>query len=363
MPASEASGYYQTAYNAAKKIIDEGPFSLYNADADKVENFKNVFLKKKHSEAIMVKQHDGPGHASGGGQATWSWDVMEAPEPTAWGVGNIHMPYLDFVEEFEYTDGRPGTLDRNAVQQGLWTMEELWQGRDPRFYASIWTNGTPWREAKGGYVFGNNVVDMHNGLITPGGETIRGTIAQYAGVAATGAQISMHVSRGNIVNPGFGIMKYLDPSADNLIWLAESRTDYLIFRYAEILLNYAEAAFELNRPDDALAAVNQVRSRAGIALLSAIDRDKIRHERKIELAFENHRYWDLRRWREAESKLTRTFSGLQYILDYTTKKFKIEFTDNVDGNNPPRFIARNYYFPITRARTGANPNLIENPGY
>jgi hypothetical protein len=172
-----------------------------------------------------------------------------------------------------------------------------------------------------------------------------------------------HAQR-NVVNTGFGIMKYLDPTANNMIWFCESRTDYQIFRYAEILLNYAEAAFELGRSNDALNAVNQIRSRAGIVSLSSIDREKIRHERKVELAFENHRYWDLRRWREAETQLSRSFSGLQYILDYNTKKFKIVVVDDVDGTyNRPHFFARNYYFPITRARTGANPNLEENPDY
>jgi hypothetical protein len=363
IPAGEASGYYRTAFNSAEKIMSEGPFTLYNTDADKIENFKNIFLKKKHGEAIMVKQHGGPGPETGGGQTTWSWDIMEAPEPTAWGVGNYHMPYLEMIEEFEYADGRPGTLDRNAIQQGLWTMDELWKERDPRFYASVWTNGTSWREANGGYVFGANVIDMHNGLIMPDGEIIRGNAAQYEGISATGAQLYNHVG-ASIINPGFGIMKYLDPSANNLIWFGESRTDYQIFRFAEILWNYAEAAFETGRAGEALNAINRVRERAGIALLTSIDREKIRHERKIELAFENHRYWDLRRWREAETALTRSFSGLQYILDYNTGKFKIVVIDDVDGTtNPPHFYARNYYFPITKARIGANPNLVENPGY
>ena len=159
-------------------------------------------------------------------------------------------------------------------------------------------------------------------------------------------------------------MKYLDPSADNMSWLCESRTDYQIFRFAEILLNYAEAAFELGKPDDALDAVNQIRRRAGVKELPSIDRDKIRHERKVELAFENHRYWDLRRWREAETALTRSFSGLQYIYDYKSGKFKVVVIEDVDGTTAsPTFYNQNYYFPITKARRAANPNLIENPGY
>ena len=129
-------------------------------------------------------------------------------------------------------------------------------------------------------------------------------------------------------------------------------------------MNYAEAAYELNKPDEALDAVNDIRERAGIKLLDEIDMDKIRHERKVELAFENHRYWDLRRWRTAEKELTRSFSGLQYQYDYASGKFKVLVINDVDGvTAPPRFLKKNYYFPITKARTAANPNLKENPLY
>ncbi len=79
-------------------------------------------------------------------------------------------------------------------------------------------------------------------------------------------------------------MKYVDPSANNMIWLCESRTDYMIFRYGEILLNMAEAAYELGKDGEALEFVNQIRKRAGINKLTSIDLDKIKHERKVELA-------------------------------------------------------------------------------
>lgn len=362
IPQNEANIYYEIAYNSAKKIMDESPFALYDVNADKVQNFKDVFLVKKNSEAIFVKQHGGLGFQDGG-LATWSWDVIECPRPQVWGIGNAHAPYLEMAEEFEYTDGTSGTFNRDVLQSKLWTMDELWKDRDPRFYASIWTNGTTWKDAIGGKIFGNNVIDMHNGLIKPDGTVITGLSQSYEGVPATGDQLTLFLT-WNEISPGFGIMKYLDPTADNMKWLCESRTDYQIFRYAEILLNYAEAAFELGKTGEALSAINQIRKRAGIKQLTAIDRDKIRHERKVELAFENHRYWDLRRWRTAETELTRSFSGLQYLYDYVSKKFKVLVIENVDGSTAtPTFPSHNYYFPITKARIGANPNLEENPGY
>ena len=129
-------------------------------------------------------------------------------------------------------------------------------------------------------------------------------------------------------------------------------------------MNYAEAAFELGKPADALDAINQIRNRAGIAPLTSITRDQVRHERRVELAFEGHRYWDLRRWRTAVTDLSKTWSGIRYVLDIATGKYKIIIVNNIDGaSNVPQFRPENYYFPITIARTSNNPNLVENPGY
>ena len=105
-------------------------------------------------------------------------------------------------------------------------------------------------------------------------------------------------------------MKLLDENVGIGGTWSNSGTDYIVFRYAEVLLNFAEAAFELGKEGEAIIPVNQIRSRAGISSLSSITRDQIRHERKVELAFEGHRYWDLRRWRTATTELTRSFSEI-----------------------------------------------------
>ena len=120
--------------------------------------------------------------------------------------------------------------------------------------------------------------------------------------------------------------------------------------------------FELGK-GDAMSLINELRDRAGIEPLKSVALDKIKHERKVELAFENHRYWDLRRWRDAETALTRSFTGIRYVYDWASKEFLIEFIPNIDGQNQPTFPERCYYFPITLARISANPSLVENPGY
>ena len=346
---SQATSYYQKAYDASLQVINSGVYQLYNNDADKVKNFRNIFMVKKNSEVIFAKQHNFV-DALGGGGATWSYDFVQRPKPHAWNGGMGNEPYLEMAEEFEYNDGTSGKLDRTVIQNKLWSIDELWGKKDPRFFATLYTMETPWR---------GGMVDFHKGLITPDGKILDSGSDAYQGVAAWGNQ---NMWGGGDFGTGFGVMKLLDEQVGIGGTWSNSGTDYIVFRYAEVLLNFAEAAFELGKSGDALNAVNQIRSRAGIAALTSVNREKIRHERKVELAFEGHRYWDLRRWRTAKTSLTGTFSGLRYILDYTTRKYKLQVLDNIDGR-PAMFNDQNYYFPISLKRTGANKNLVENPGY
>jgi hypothetical protein len=341
---SLSAAYYQKAYDAAKKIIDSQRFSLYDRNPDKAANFRNLFLDEANNpEAIFTILHNTTPRESGGNGTVY--DYFQAPWPNAWGLGNQDQPYLEMVEEFEYTDGRPGKLDRGAVQGKLWTIEELWKDKDPRFFASIYTQGTSWK---------GRPLDFHKGLILPNG-TIQND-GSYEGVLANGNQ--------NINGTAFGVLKYLNETNDLALTTGTSDTDYLVFRYGETLLNFAEAAFELGKTNEALDALNQVRARAGIAPLSNIDREKIQHERKVELFAEGHRYWDARRWRTAVNDFSINQSGLQYILDFASGKYKVVVRENMDPvTTPPKFYERNYYFPITPPRTGQNPNLVENPGY
>lgn len=347
IPSGKATMYYEAAYDASKTIMESGWHALYDEDADKVQNFKNIFLVENHREVIFAKRHDDVNQFTGGNG--WNIDWFQCPRPQGWGRGLYDGAYLELAESFEYVDGTPGALDRAAVETGLWTIEELWGNRDPRFYATFYTQETPWK---------GNTLDFHKGIRLPDG-TIR-TDGSYGGIPANGDQ--------DVDGTCIGFMKYLNEAKDNLsgtqsAW-PDSGQDWLIFRYAEILLNYAEAAYELGRISDAVSAINQVRQRAGIALLTDISREKIRNERKVELTFEGHRYWDLRRWRTAVTDLSKWWSGIRYILDVETGKYQIRIVEKIDGStNVPQFRPENYYFPITVARTANNPNLVENPGY
>jgi hypothetical protein len=341
IPANKAQTLWKASYDASMAIINSGKYALYNKyPTDKAKNYQQIFLDERNVETIFAKQYTGQGGIG------HNWEFLQVPRTFhRWGGGQQSSPYWEMAEEYENIDGTSGKIDRNLLTGKLWTMEELYGNKDPRFKASIYTQNTPW--------LGTNL-QMYSGIITEQGTTI--TTGSYKGIMAVGKD-------RRLPQMAFGVLKFLDPTIKIGNW-DYSKTDWIIFRYGEILLNLAEAAFELGKAGEALDDVNEVRTRAGIAPLSSIDRNAIRHERKVELAFEGHRYWDLRRWRVAVNELTRDFSSIRYLLDYTTLKFKVEKVEKVDGTTAsPVFYERNYYFPITPTRIANNSNLVENPGY
>lgn len=343
IPADKAPAYYKIAYDAASDIITSRKFELYNKHSDKTENFKNIFLDEGNVETIWAVRHlGGTRNAS-----FWTYDFVQCPK-NAWGAGNKDMPYLEFVEEFEHIDGTSGKFDATVFDGRLWSLDDLWANRDPRLFATVYTQGT---------MFQGKMIDYHKGLILPDG-TIQDDTGSYEGVLTRG-NYGVDGSMGS----SFGVMKYLDPNNDNNTWTNESSTDYIVFRYAETLLNFAEAALQLGYADEALEKVNMVRERAGIAPLTSVDHKAIEHERKVELAFEGHRYWDARRWRVAADELKGDRHGLQFILDYNTRNYRIKKIPISTGALSLRFPESNYYLPIGLSRIGVNSNLIENPGY
>ncbi|HTE31441.1 MAG TPA: RagB/SusD family nutrient uptake outer membrane protein, partial [Chryseolinea sp.] len=156
--------------------------------------------------------------------------------------------------------------------------------------------------------------------------------------------------------------KYIDGSG---VKIAEnqSKTNWIVFRLAEVYLTKAEAEFELGNKGVAADALNETRSRAGISLVdeATITRDKVRTERRSELAFEEQRWWDLRRWRIAESVLNGRFQGLEIIFHYESGKY---YFIPFDAESFSRvFRPEHYYNSITTARINNNPMLVENPLY
>jgi hypothetical protein len=149
--------------------------------------------------------------------------------------------------------------------------------------------------------------------------------------------------------------------------------NFPIFRYAEILLNYAEALNESGNTAEAFNQLKAIRLRAGIPLgttpgfqhglsvtmTQAEMRIAIRNERRIELAFEEHRFWDIRRWKIAETVANREVYGIRAtVAGAGVFTYAVEPVDRLYFN--PQ---KNYFYPIAFAEMNANPNMDQNPGY
>lgn len=366
IPASEADRYFQASYDASKTITESGQYALYNKKPDdKAQNFCDMFLKGNgdNGEYIFQKQY-----SVAGGKAH-SWDKRNAPfsyRAGGWGCGIA--PTLELVEAYEYVDGSEGTLkiaDANGKQVRYDDPIDIFKNKDPRLFASVYLPGSPCQSTK---------IEWKRGIIVSDNERYQATSQPDGGntIVINGTTYSTSgkdggADAGDASKTGFYQKKFFDETLTDMN-MNKSETPWPVFRLGEMYLNLAEAAMELNKSSEALDAINKIRERAGIALLTNINIEKIRHERRVELAFEGHRFWDMKRWRIAHLNVEQGglngFRGTALYPWYDIRDGKYVFEI---GKNAPKqvriFLEKNYYTKINQDDMNSNPNLIQNPGY
>lgn len=363
IPSAEADRFFQAAYDAAEDVIALGKYSLYNKSADKVTNFQNLFLEEGNSEAIL-SEHFLYGYK------THRWDCYVIPfgirGPNGW--SSRINPTLDVVEQFEYIDGSDGVLNIGTPANPVYytNAPDLFANKDPRFHASVIV---PFSTFKG------SVIDIQTGIYDRGVKIEGDYSAIYDTVQHKidpNGQIrlgGLSGTTGTEVTPtGFNMKKYVDYNlpGDAVVWTANvgSTQPWMILRYGEVLLNYAEAAVEMEMISDAKDKINQIRARAGIALLDDADITvaRVRKERNNELAFENHRWYDLRRWRQSNIVMNNTWPRMLKVY-YDVQKKAYRFESANGGKYQKTFDPRAYYERIPTSELTLNPNLVPNPGY
>ncbi len=349
IPVSRANEFYQKASDAADLVIQSNNYSLYNpVPGNKSENYRRIFIDPNHSEIIFERVYDGINRGHG-------WDCYNGPWPFA-ARGGVIDPTLDFILGFENIDGSSeqpvfgeNVLYNNATDPFI--------NKDPRLFATVFFDGDEWAGDK---VRTYEGIDPSN---TPTPSSIISNPAlDYKGMPTVGLASRMYSFDERSPNSGFCVKKYLD---ETKIKIAESESDsnWLLFRLAEMYLIKAEAEFELGKLQNAATALNVTRERAGISLVdeSSITLEIVRNEIRSELSYEDHRYWDLRRWRIAESVLNHRFQGLKIIYHYESGKYYFLPLDCETFSRT--FKPEHYYNPITSARIDNNPDLVENPLY
>ena len=210
--------------------------------------------------------------------------------------------------------------------------------RDPRLAATIVTNGSTWN---------SRVIDESAGAIDD-------------------------MANNNASKTGYYLKKFLTDNL-NLIKAGTAQHNWIAYRYAEVLLNYAEAMNEAYGPDliptgyplSARQALKKVRDRASTSLPAVVTNDPaafriaVKHERRIELAFEDYRYWDLLRWKDAGTVLNQPITGVTVTKNAGVFSYQ---TVNVATR---KFVApTNYYYPFAYIEiVNSQGALIQNSGY
>ena len=318
---SQDADKWKAAADAAYAIIKENWYSLPKTNVDPLydKNGGNDVLK---SPQLIFERRNGE-----------SFDFEANNLPISYEKGKTgNVPTQNLVDAFQMTNGKD--FDWEQITPG----QNPYEGRDPRFYKTVLCNGDTWM---------NSTIQSYEG--------------GKDGAGTTGATTT-----------GYYLKKYLDASTDIS---AESgsggkRHNWVVFRLGEFYLNYAEAIYRYlgaaGATDNefrmsACAAINKVRQRSDVQMPDFPDNisntefwERYKKERMVELAFEQHRFWDVRRWKEGGF----TKIGRMQITQKEDGNFLYERT-----NKSLVWDDKMYFFPIPASEMRKNPNLSQNPGW
>lgn len=343
IPAEAAENYYQIALNASQKIISESGYVLFNKYPDPSENYANLFLDETEDETIFMKvwvPYE-KGH---------SYDLHNVPYSYRVDWSGSMSPSKQLLDSYEMID--TGLLP--SENGSGYDENNPFENRDPRMRGTLLTNND---------IFQGLPVETWYGTESNGEiNTEKGT-----GIGKDGLGVHPDATK-----TGFYIRKHLqDGSKPLFIKQYYSGTDCILFRLGEIYLNAAEAAIELELESLAKDYIEPIRTRAGLKQNLRLEsyagealKERIRNERKLELAFEDHRYWDVKRWRIATEVLSVQIEGIKTLrrLDaFNNATYSYETFDAEASKM--NFFERHYYLPIGQNRINNNNKLKENPGY
>lgn len=291
---------WEKAAAAAKAVIDLNIYSLYQG-----EDYHQLFLQPANPEIIMAGRQNPINYQL-------YQDIMLAPNGSqGW---SAYTPTQHIVDQFEMKNGKMIT----AAGSG-YDPQHPYEGREPRFYANILYNGAPF--------LGRNLEYFVGGMDSPQGP----------------------VQNWNASLTSYNWKKYLDESYDFLSQVNGSKTAFIMFRLSEIYLNYAEAMNMLGNDAEARTYLNFIRTRTGVNMPPVSEsgialRDKIRHEREVELCLEGFRFFDVRRWKIAEATDNLPAAGVK-ITKAADGKMTYDYNYSVQ---PRKFLPQHYLFPIPK---------------
>jgi hypothetical protein len=331
---------WQAAKSAAKAVIDMGIYSLHKAvpvPGDSVaQNYDELFTLKQTNENIFVRNFTQANQM-------WTMDIAQQNLPAGYkGWANV-SPINSLTDDFEMANGEKFSWD-NPVHKA-----DPYLNREPRFYVDIFFDGARWRERPDDVKAADPIGIIQTGNYEqPDGSWLGGLDA-----------LNNPVTTWNGTFTSYYLRKFQDKSVDSP--KDRTTTPWHFIRYAEILLSYAEACIELGEYNEAKTYINQIRTRAGLPGVTGDNselRDKLRHERKIELLFEDQRFFDIRRWMIAPQVIVNAYGlDIRYRLGQAKPDYNIIHVQERDWKD------RFYFFPIRLDEMNRNQALIQNPLY
>ncbi|GGF14075.1 membrane protein [Hymenobacter cavernae] len=328
-PSTDPSRW-QKAADAAKAVIDLGTYSLNEDNVTKPGyGFYSVFLRRVNSEYIFAYHRPA------------NKDMELYYNPSTRGGNKYSMPTQNIVDAFPMRNGKAITDPTSG-----YNAANPYVGRDPRFNYTIIYNGSSYYLSSAGRA---------------------APVYTYEGAPTDGFDVTTSAT-------GYYGRKMCD-STTSQGGGSNTERSWPLIRLAEVKLNYAEALNELGRTEDAMAQIFDIRRRAGITpgsparygIKSGISqseaRELIRNERHIELAYEDHRWNDIRRWKTA-MVISNAYNNRMRITNRGTTAAPGPYTYNVVPTiRRHNFRPEMYLLPIPDAEIRKVPQMRQNPGW
>src|SRR5699024_3235681 len=356
-----------TALEAAEEVYQNSPYELSLTNPDDLQKnfYEAINIKENNVEVIWARDYKYPGQTIG-------FTRENIPASHAEDIDRAYSgPILNLVEDFEYVDNRSGALNiKDANGDYIYYDDplDLFEDKDARLGGSVILPGATFRGQPVVMQAGQKILEGQNYTTKTGqpGENSNGELL-------TSINGPVNNNDQYINKTGFHYRKFLDEATGSSTRGRNSEMWFPRFRFAEAVLIAAEASLELNKKNEALNYINEVRSRAGIQELTDMTIDDIIQERRVEFAFEDHRYWDLKRFRKAHTVWNGSSSNEQAV-HYALFPYKViapgapqdgkwvfEKVKFTNSPNPRNFQMRNYYNFIDQDWINNNPKIKKNP--
>jgi hypothetical protein len=358
---ADRGALFTAAKNAAKAVMDLGNYSLENLGspnkAEVSENFYNFFRAKdlSSSEVIWGKMFL---------KDVGSRNQMNLINGTnGFVMYGCNAPTGNLVDSFEMEDGSSFSNHYKVDSQGYYqnisttyTSPNIYKNREPRFYATILFDSVKWQPRFADLVDRDplGIYDRRTRRIIRNGEEV----SKIYGIDTRQGPIDPDDG----TYTGYSFKKYLDKD----VYGNESNNNensWIELRYAEIILNYAEASIGLNQNEEAATYINTIRNRVGLPDFKGDITQALRYERRIEFIHEDVRWYDMRRWKILNETLANA-TGIDIIetknLDnntITTTWRQLQVQERGPVQN------KLYWVPIAIDELNRAPQLTQNPGY